>query len=93
MVRVQPGSKLEAFLAAFSRKTRVKRRAVHVKRIGITARKRYMSTPFEGAWTVTANVTSSRFTSAQDSPCVRRLAVLSCTAKVEWERVQGVCAY
>ncbi len=52
-VTVQTGSKLEAFFAAFSRKTRVLRRAVHAKRIGIAARKRYMSTPFEGAWTVT----------------------------------------
>ena len=55
-VTVQTGSKLEAFFAAFSRKTRVQRRAVHAKRIGITARKRYMSTPFEGAWTVTSDV-------------------------------------
>ena len=56
IVTVQTGSKLEAFFAAFSRKTRVQRRAVHAKRIGITARKRYMSTPFEGAWTVTASI-------------------------------------
>ena len=55
-VTVQTGSKLEEFFAAFSRKTRVQRRAVHAKRIGITARKRYMSTPFEGAWTVTASI-------------------------------------
>jgi hypothetical protein len=53
MVTVQTHLKLEAFFAGFSRKTRVQRRAVHAKRIGITARKRYMSTPFEGAWTVT----------------------------------------
>ena len=52
-VTVQTGSKLEAFFAAFSRKTRVQRRAAQAKRIGIAARKRYMSTPFEGAWTVT----------------------------------------
>jgi hypothetical protein len=52
-VTVQTHLKLEAFFAGFSRKTRVQRRAVHAKRIGITARKRYMSTPFEGAWTVT----------------------------------------
>ena len=54
VVTVHAGSKLEAFFAAFSRKTRVQRRAAHAKRIGIAARKRYMSTPFEGAWTVTA---------------------------------------
>ena len=54
-VTVQTGSKLEAFFAAFSRKTRVQRRAAHAKRIGIAARKRYMSTPFEGAWTVTGD--------------------------------------
>ena len=56
MVTVQTHLKLEAFFAGFSRKTRVQRLAVHAKRIGITARKRYMSTPFEGAWTVTTNV-------------------------------------
>ena len=50
----QTGRKFEAFFACFSRKTRVQRRAVHAKRNGITARKRYMSTPFEGAWTVTS---------------------------------------
>ena len=60
MVTGQTHLKLEAFFAGFSRKTRVQRRAVHAKRIGITARKRYMSTPFEGAWTVTLDVTVHR---------------------------------
>ena len=59
MVTGQTHLKLEAFFAGFSRKTRVQRRAVHAKRIGITARKRYMSTPFEGAWTVTSPRTGS----------------------------------
>ncbi len=56
LVTVQTGSKLEAFFAAFSRKTRVQRRTGQAKRIGIAVRKRYMSTPFEGAWTVTQSV-------------------------------------
>ena len=53
-VTFQTGAKFEAFFARFSRKTRVQRRAAHAKRIGIAARKRYMTTPFEGAWTVTS---------------------------------------
>ena len=57
---LQTGSKLEAFFAAFSRKTRVQRRTAYAKRIGIAVRKRYMSTPFEGAWTVTIDFFDSR---------------------------------
>ena len=62
LITVQTGSKLEAFFAAFSRKTRVQRRTAYAKRIGIAVRKRYMSTPFEGAWTVTQSVKVTRKT-------------------------------
>ena len=66
MVTGQTHLKLEAFFAGFSRKTRVQRRAVHAKRIGITARKRYMSTPFEGAWTVTEMITAGTIHTGKD---------------------------
>ena len=62
LITVQTGSKLEAFFAAFSRKTRVQRRTAQAKCIGIAVRKRYMSTPFEGAWTVTQSVKVTRKT-------------------------------
>ena len=54
-VTVQTGSKLEAFFAAFSRKTRVQRRTAYAKRIGIAERKVSQSHPGQG---MTGNVQS-----------------------------------